>query len=214
MIKVMIADDHDMVRSGLRKILELEKDFEVVGEAGTGQTTINLCRELSPDVLLLDLDMPDTDGLDVIPQIVSMDIKTKILVLTMHDNVEYLTRAFKSGASGYLLKGSSSDELPPAIRAVHSGKKYICPVVAEKMAMRSFAQHGDNPVSTLSDRELQVLKKVAVGKKLKEIADELFLSINTASTYKKRVKEKLGLNNDIEIAEYARKKNLIASDDL
>lgn len=214
MIRTLIADDHDIVRTGLRKILEFESDMEVVGEAGTGRIAIDLCRELSPDVLLLDLDMPDIDGLDVISQLTAMHAAAKILVLTMHDNVEYSARAFKSGASGYLLKGSSSDELPSAVRAVHGGKKYICPAMAEKMALRSFSGQDENSTGALSDRELQVLTRVAQGKKLQEIADELCLSINTASTYKRRIKEKLNLGNDIEIAEFAKRTGLIEKGNL
>jgi len=208
MIRILIADDHDIVRAGIRRFLELENDMEIVGEAGTGRETLSLCGKLKPDVILLDLDMPDIDGLEAIPQLVALHPEVGILVLTMHDNEEYAIRAMKSGAMGFVLKGSSPGDLPRAVRAVNAGNKFIAAPVMEKIALRRCNSDASDSLELLSDRELQIIKRIARGMKLREIGDELNLSISTVATYKKRLMYKLNANGDIELMSFARKHGL------
>lgn len=210
MIRILVADDHDIVRTGVRHILELTPDFEVAGEAGTGREALQMCRELNPDVLLLDLDMPDMDGLDVIVNLHASMPKIRIIVLTMHDKEDYAARAIKSGAAGFLLKGSKPGDLPTAVRAVVEGKSYVAAEIAEKLALRYCADAGTSPIEKLSMREMQIITRLARDMKLREIAEELNLSVSTVSTYKQRITDKFGLKRRGDYVEFARKYDLIS----
>lgn len=209
MIRIIIADDHDIVRDGVRRILETKDDLKVVGEAGTGRETIELCNRQKADVLLLDLDMPDMDGLEVTKQIISSHPDVKILILTMHDDAEYAERVMKAGASGFVLKASSPNELPDIVRKVTSGKIYVHPSILEKTALRQYRPAKVGSVSALSDREHQVIIMLARGMRLREIADELNLSTSTVATHKKRLMDKLGLKKNVDLMSFTAKHGLV-----
>ena len=210
MIRLIVADDHDIMRAGLRRIMDLEKDIEVVADTGSGREAVKLCQELKPDVLLLDLDMPDMDGLEVTRQVKDMVANTNILVLTMFGHEEYAVRILEAGGSGFAVKGISQKELPEAIRKVASGKKYISPSVMEKTFMRQQQVGQENPLSLLSEREVQVFMRLARGDSQQKISDELCLSDSSVRTYKKRIMDKLGFENSADLIRFAIRNDLIS----
>lgn len=203
MIRVLIADDHEVVRAGLKLLLEKKENIEVIGEAGSGQETLSMCGQLNPDIVLLDLDLPDIDGLEVTQRITSLSPNVKILILTMHDNVDYAMRLVRAGVSGFVLKGEPSQNLLTAIRKVGAGGTYVTPSISEKITFRLRQPQEENPVSLLSDRELLILVKLAQGNEIKEIAKEICLSPKTVETYKSRTMRKLGLRNISDLTRFA-----------
>jgi two-component system invasion response regulator UvrY len=209
MIRMIIADDHELIRAGLCRLMETEPDIQVLGQAGTGRGAVDLCRELRPDVALLDFAMPDMDGIEATRQIISEKLGARVLILTMHDNEEYAIRLIQAGASGFIVKGTSPDELITAIRRVAEGKTYITPSILEAMTFRSFQDGAENPLTLLSDRELQVLIRLARGQVNKEISEELCISVSTVETYRKRIFDKLGLRNLSDITRFAIRYGLI-----
>ncbi|HOY62341.1 MAG TPA: response regulator transcription factor [bacterium] len=211
MIRVAIVDDHEIVRDGIRKILESQSDIVVVGMGGGGREAIELLNKETIDVMLLDLDMPDMDGLEVTKFAAHSCPQTKILILTMHDDEEYALRIMKAGAAGYALKASSAAELPNIVRNIAAGKIYTHPSIAEKVASRMYKNNSNKALSYLSDREFQIIKRLAEGHEQKEIADQLCISVSTVATHKKRLMEKLKLKNNSEIVQFALKNGLINS---
>ncbi|WP_144156209.1 response regulator transcription factor [Paraburkholderia sp. BCC1885] len=213
MIRVLIADDHALVRDGLRHILQNAKGFEVVGEASDGVSTIALVRSHRAEVLVLDLSMPGRNGVELIKQIKDELPGLRILVLTMHAEQQYAVRAFKAGASGYLTKESASAELVSAVSKVAAGGVYVSLAMAER-----FAQSLNEPVDTLphqrlSDREFDVFRRIAVGQTLSEIATELCVSSKTVSTYKTRILEKMQMPHEAALVRYAMRHKLLGEDD-
>jgi len=212
MIRVLIVDDHDLFRAGISRLLELVEDIEVVAEAGTGRDAIALCREHNPDVMLLDMTLPDTDGLEVTRQAVTLFPKTKVLVLTMHDNEEYAMRLMQAGAMGFLVKGITPRELPEAIRKVAEGKVHVTQSVMERMmSLINRPSQAKDGVPELSDREFQVLVRLANGRSHSEICEELCLSSSTVGTYRRRIMDKLGVRNNSELIKFAMKHGLVDS---
>lgn len=209
MIRIVLADDHALFRAGLKRLIEAEEDMQVVGEAGDGRQAVALCAEHKPDVAVLDFAMPDMDGLEAAKQIIADNKKARVLIITMYDNEEYAIRFLQAGASGYIVKETSPEELPAALRKVASGKVYITPAIMERIALRHHQFQKDNPVSLLSDRELQVLLKLARGRTTNEISDDLSLSVSTVKTYKSRIFEKLGLRNVSDLTRFAIRYSLI-----
>jgi len=212
MIRTIVADDHRLVRAGLVGLLKNKKDIEVIAEAGTAEEAIRLSNELKPDLLLLDLDMPDLDGIEATKRIVSSNPITRVLILTMHENEEYAIRVLRVGASGFIVKGISPEELAEAIRKVARGEIFITESIIDKLNQRH-KKGGDteNPLAVLSDRELQVFIRLARGMAFNRIADELGLSTSTAATYKSRIMEKLSLENNSEIVKLAIRVGLVES---
>ena len=209
MIRVLIADDHAIVRQGLKQILAETKDMVVAGEAETAHEALKLVREAEWDVALLDISMPDKSGIDTLKLIRKERPKLPVLMLSMHPEDHYAVRCLKAGASGYLTKQSAPVQLVRAIRQVASGRKYISPAVAEELA-NSFGNEADQPAhTTLSDREYQTLRLIATGHSLSEIAAQLSLSAKTVSVYRARLLEKLNLKNNADVAHYAVKNNLV-----
>jgi len=208
MITVLVADDHAMVRAGLVRLLESREDISVLGEAGLGREAVSMCRNLKPQVVLLDLDLPDIDGIEVTQQILSVQPEVRILILTMHDSEDYANRLIQAGAAGFIVKGSAPAELPEAVRRVASGGSYITHSMMERMIFNR-REKSDNPISSLSDRELQVFTKFAQGKEIREIADELGLSPSTVGTYKRRIFEKLNIGNMAELFRLAMRHGII-----
>ena len=209
MIKILVADDHNIVRAGLCRLLETEQDFQVTGQAGNGHDAVKLCRELSPDVLLLDLDMPGIDGIEVTRQVVSSCPGVKVFVLTMYSHEEYAVRILNAGGAGFAVKGITEDELPDAIRMVAKGKSYISPAITEKTFLRSRVVNHEDPLAMLSEREMQVFIRLARGVSLIDISDELCLTESSVRTYKRRAMEKLGLNSLSDLIRFAIRQGLI-----
>ena len=203
MIRVVIADDHPIVRAGLRQILSEDRDIEVAGEAGDGNMLLEQVRRHDFDVVLLDLTMPGPDGLDVLKQLKIEYPGLPVIILTVHPESQYALRILRAGASGYLTKESAPDELIGAIRKVHRGGKYISVSLAEKIAFALDAGTEQKPHETLSDREYQVLCLLAAGKTVTEIAEELSLSVKTISTYRARILEKMRMKTNAELIHYA-----------
>ncbi len=209
MIKILIADDHRIVREGLKQILAETPDMIVADEASNAQEVLKKIWDNEYDVLLLDISMPGRSGLDILKQLKSDRPKLSVLVLSMYSEEQYALRALKAGASGYMTKESATDELIEAIRKVSTGRKYISPSVAERLAFSLESGDERPPQETLSDREFQVMCMIASGKTIKAIAAELSLSIKTVSTYRARILEKMRMNNNAELTHYAIQNKLV-----
>lgn len=208
MIRILIADDHPIVRAGLKQILSDADDIEVATEAGDGHEFLKQVRKDGCDVVLLDLAMPGLTGLDALKQIKAEKPGLPILVLSVHPEQEYGIRVLKAGAAGYLMKSAAPDQLVEAIRKVFRGGRYVSPALAEKMAFGLQTGASGLPHETLSDREHQVLCMIASGKTVKEIASELSLSEKTISTYRTRILEKMNMKSNAELTHYGIKYNL------
>jgi two-component system invasion response regulator UvrY len=209
MIKILIADDHTVVREGLKQIVAETSDMVVSDEASNGHEVLNKALSSDYDVIVLDITMPGIHGLDVLKQIKSQKPALPVLVLSMHPEEQYAVRVIKAGAAGYLTKESASEELITAIRKVSSGRKYITSSLAEKIASDLETDAEKLPHEFLSDREYQVMCMIAEGKTVKEIADELYLSVKTISTYRSRILEKTGMKTNAELTRYALQNSLI-----
>lgn len=204
-VRIMLADDHAILRAGLRLLLENQPNFTVVGEAENGVEALALVGSAQPDVLLLDLNMPEADGISVLAKIRQTAPKTKVLVLTMHDDARYLKEALAAGAAGYVLKKAVDTELLIAIRAVLRGEVYIHSAMTQKLLTQVDAAAGEtaDPWKTLSEREYDVLKRIALGYTNAEIGEELFLSTKTVETYRARGMEKLDLQSRAQLVKSA-----------
>ena len=209
MLKILIADDHAIVRQGLKQIVTETRDMIVAGEASNGQELLDKIKENDYDVVVLDITMPGRNGIDVLKQLRSERPELPILMLSIHPEEQYALRALKAGASGYLTKESAPDELVVAIRKVSQGGKYISSSLAEKLAFELEAGHKQAPHETLSDREYQVMCMIASGKTVMEIAQEIMLSEKTISTYRSRILEKMNMKNNAELTYYAIKNQLV-----
>lgn len=208
MIKILIADDHPVVREGFKQIISKADDLIVAGEALSGFEVLDKVREENFDVLVLDLSMPGKDGLEVLKDLKIIKPDLPVLILSMHPEDQVAIRTFKSGASGYLNKESAPGELVNAIRKIYSGGKYVSPALAEQL-VTDFDKKTEDPHEALSDREFQVFRYIASGMDVDEIAEELFISVKTVRTYRDRILEKLKLKNNVEIAHYAIKHKLV-----
>jgi len=209
MIKVLIADDHPSVREGLKQVIEKASDMKVSGEALNGQEVLDLVYREEWDVLILDFSMPGKGGLDVIRELRRERPKLPILVLSMHPEAELAPRLLKAGAAGYLTKESATRELVAAVRKVFTGGRYVSPALAEKLAMDLAVPSDKQPHDLLSDREYQVLLRIAAGRTAAEIATEFSISIKTVRTYRDRIMEKMSMKNDVELTRYAMDNGLI-----
>lgn len=209
MIRVLVADDHAIVRQGLRSILEAAQDMRCVGEAENAAETMRAVRETECDALLLDISMPGKSGIEILKQIKKEKPRIPVLILSMYPEDQYALRAIKAGAAGYLTKQSAPQQLVAAIRQIAQGRKYITPELAESLANHLDEVGDQMPHESLSDREFQTLRLIGSGKSLTDIAHELCLSVKTVSVYRSRLLEKMKLKNNAELTHYAVKHGLV-----
>jgi DNA-binding NarL/FixJ family response regulator len=219
MIRIALVDDHDLLRAGVRAILEKDPQFQIVGETGDGQDAIRRIAEWKPDIVLMDVHLPGgIGGLDATEAIAKDHPEAKVIILTQYDNREYIRRALRIGARGYLLKRSLAEELKDAIRAVHAGRRYLHPSVADELvdlvtAGRSI-EDAEDDYDRLSTREKQVFKLVAEGKTSRDIAKYLGISLKTAMTHRTHIMEKLAMHSRSEIMRYAIRKAIIPPEEV
>jgi two-component system response regulator NreC len=207
--RVLIVDDHAVVRSGLRLVLEGEEDIEPVGEAGSGREAVFQNRALKPDVILLDVVMPDGSGLDVIPTLLHERPEAKILVLSMQDDPQYVKQAFAAGASGYVLKEAVDAEVVAAVREVANGGRYVHPELGARLVAAETEAAKRAEADPLSDREREVLRLLALGHTNQEIAKQLYISVRTAETHRAHIMQKLRLTSRAELVRYALSQGLL-----
>lgn len=207
MIKVIIADDHKLIRAGLRKLFEHEIDIEIAAETEDPNKIIEIVKNTAADLLLLDLQFPGKSGLDILKDVKIVQPKLHVLILSMHPEERYAIRALKSGASGYISKDSDPDQILDAIRKIYSGRKFISPELSEQLL---FSMDSNKPLHEyLSDREFQILHLISKGKSQTNIADELSLSVSTVNTYRARILEKLKLKTTSDLIHYSIENRLI-----
>jgi DNA-binding NarL/FixJ family response regulator len=210
LIKVLLADDHAIFRAGLRRLVEEAGDMVVVGEAADGREAIQQVHDSMPDVAVIDISMPGLDGLEVISQLSSLHPKLPILVLTMHEEEQYVVRTIAAGAKGYITKRSVPEQLVKAIRKVRAGGRYLTEEAAELLALRmASGAQGRSQLDTLSNREIQVLRCLALGQTTREIAEAYHISIKTVDTYRSRLLQKLNLRNNAELTRFAIQNRLV-----
>ena len=211
MIRILIADDHGVVAEGLKSLVEAQTDMEVVGVVGDGREAVRLARDAQPDVIVMDLSMPELNGADATRAILQRDAKCRVIVLSMYAEREYVRRALKAGAAGYVVKRSAAKELVDAIRAVHAGQRYLSPRVAD-VVIDDYAEERDDPLARLSAREREVLQLLAEGRTGAEIAQRLSLSQKTVETYRARLVEKLGIRDVAGLVRFAIQRGLVSLD--
>lgn len=205
MIKVLIVDDHELVRLGLRQLLDGNDDISVVAEAKDGSTALQIIKETPPDIVLLDMKMPGMDGWEVTRRIHQINRKVRIIVLTAANTEPFPSRLLQLGAMGYMTKESAAEEMLGAIHKVHQGERYLSAEVAQKIALTALNPNDGSPFELLSEREMQVMLMITRGLTVNQISEKLFLSPKTISTYRYRMYDKLGIHNDVELTHLAMK---------
>jgi two-component system, NarL family, invasion response regulator UvrY len=208
MIKVCITDDHELIREGFKKLIAREKDISIIGEAESGAETIEILAANQCDVVVLDINLPDKNGLEVLKDVKTRFPNIQILVLSMYPEERYAGRALKNGAAGYITKDSAPKEMIAAIRKIQRGGQYISEALAEQLASSYKGKWNAAPHENLSDREFEILLRLGKGKSVKDISEELNLSGNTVNTYKRRIFEKMGLKSKAELIQYVLRQDL------
>ena len=211
-IRVLVVDDHAVVRSGLRLLLAAEEDIEPVGEAGSARDAIFQARALKPDVILLDIVMPEQTGLDVLPQLMHESPDVKVLILSMQDEPRYVREAFAAGASGYVLKEAADNEVVAAVREVAGGGRYVNPALGARLVAAEAEAERLADEDPLSDREREVLRLLALGHTNQEIAKRLYISVRTAETHRAHIMQKLRLQTRADLVAYALERGLLEAD--
>lgn len=217
MIRVLLADDHALVRAGIRALVQRVSGLEVVGEAENGREALRLAKSLHPNVVLMDISMPELNGLDAIARMLQYDPKIAVIVLSMHESREHVLRALQAGACGYVLKNAAVDELEKAIRTVASGQKYLTPAVSEQLiatvtAPRSDAASSRNAAESLTQRQREILQLIAEGRSSREIAALLNISVKTVETHRSLLMERLNLHDVAGLVRYAVRVGLVTVD--
>ena len=212
MITVVLVDDHAVVRSGLRLLLEAQEDVEVVGEAGNAKDAIFRARALKPDVILLDVVMPGESGIEVLPELLKESPETKILVLSMQDDPRYVREAFAAGAHGYVLKEAADEEVVSAVREIAGGAHYVHPALGARMVAADAQERAAAEADPLSEREREVLRLLALGHTNQEIAQELYISVRTAESHRAHIMQKLRLTTRAELVRYALSHGLLTEE--
>lgn len=213
MIKILLVDDHDLVRHGIKRLISDATGMQVVAEATSGEQAIDAAKALSPDIILMDVKMEGIGGLEAIKRIIRQNPKIKIIAVTVLGDEPFPSRVLQAGAAGYITKSAKVSEMIDAVQTVYSGKKYISPEVAQQMALRQLDDHSKNPIDLISEREMQILLMITSGQKVNEIADKLCLSPKTVNSYRYRLFEKLEVDSDVELTHFAIRNKLISSDD-
>lgn len=209
MIKILVVDDHDLVRTGIVRILKDVKDFEVVGEVGSGEEAVDYCRKYEPDIILMDITMPGIGGLEATKKVTRICDAAKIICVSMHKENPFPTKIMQAGAHGFVTKDAEPDEMVNAIYKVHSGQKYISPEIAQLIALGQLDSSSDNPFDDLSDRELEITMMLTRGVKVTDIAQHLNISAKTVNTYRYRMFTKLNVNSDVGLTHLALRHNII-----
>lgn len=203
MITVLLVDDHDLVRAGVKSLLNEVTDIQVIGEAANGEDAVKVAREKQPNIVLMDVRMPGIGGLEATRKLLRAVPEAKVIALTVCGEEPFPSKLLQAGAAGYLTKGSGIEEMVQAIRAVHLGKRYISPEVAQQLALKHLSDEKASPFDTLSDREMQVMLMITSGQKVQEISDKLCLSPKTVNSYRYRLFEKLTVHSDVELTHLA-----------
>jgi two-component system response regulator NreC len=213
-VRVALCDDHAVVRSGLARILADEADLEVVGEAGTAEEAVRLTAAQHPDVMVMDLGLPDASGIEATRRVKEASPETRVLVLTVHDDVAYLRKAFDAGATGYLVKEAADVELVEAVRVVAAGGRYVHPILgAALLAPELERVRPKGPGGELSGREMEVLRLIALGHTQADISEQLHISVRTVESHRAHIHQKLGLRTRADLVSFARKAGLLESDE-
>ena len=212
MINVLLVDDHDLVRAGIKKILDDVSGIKVIGEAATGEEAVKIARKSHPNVVLMDVKMPGIGGFEATRKLVRIDPDIKVLVLTICDNDLYPARLLQAGAAGYITKGASMDEMVRAIRTIHAGQRYISAEIANRLAFRHVTDQEKSPFELLSERELQVMMMITRGTNVQLIAESLHLSAKTVNSYRYRIFIKLKVKNDVELTLLAIRYGIVDSE--
>ena len=212
MIRVVVVDDHAVVRSGLRLLLDAHEDIEVVGEAGNAKDAIFRARALKPDVMLLDVVMPGASGIDVLPSLFKESPETRVVILSMQDDPSYVREAFAAGASGYVLKEAADEEVVSAVREIAKGGRYVHPTLGARMVAAEAEERAAVEADPLSEREREVLRLLALGHTNQEIAHGLYISVRTAESHRAHIMQKLRLSTRAELVRYALSHGLLTDD--
>jgi two-component system invasion response regulator UvrY len=202
-IKVLIVDDHELIRTGISRMLADFDKIQVVGEAESGEQAVSIARELRPDVVLMDANMPGIGGLEATRRLIRFDPDIKVIAVTIHNEEPFPTKFLQAGAAGYMTKGADIKEIVKAITQVKTGKRYITPEIAQEMALKALNPDENSPFDILSEREMQVMLMITQGQKVQDISDQLFLSPKTVNSYRYRLFEKLKIENDVELTHMA-----------
>ena len=216
MIRILVVDDHTLVREGLATLLDSENDIEVVGQCGTGREAINLTKKLNPDVVLLDFKLPDMDGLEITEQIAGSETNARVLILTMYANEEYVLRALRAGAAGYLLKDAGPVELELAINAATHNKTYLSPAISKHVAEYVRQESGEtvsSPLERLTPRQREILQLIAEGRTTPEIAQLLEVSVKTVDTHRTQLMDRLDIHDIAGLVRYAIRVGLITAEE-
>lgn len=209
LIKVLVVDDHELVRSGISRLLRDAKGIEVVGEAASGEEAVQFAKEHSPDIILMDIRMPGIGGLEATRKITRHNPDVQVIAVTACDDNPYATRLLQAGAAGYITKGADAEEMIRAIMKVKSGQKYISPEIAQRMALKPFQQDQTSPFDDLSEREMQIALMIVGCQKVAEISEKLFLSPKTVNSYRYRIFEKLEIDSDVQLTLLAMRHGLV-----
>ncbi|WP_028865231.1 UvrY/SirA/GacA family response regulator transcription factor [Psychromonas aquimarina] len=214
MINILLVDDHELVRTGISRIIDDVRGMKVIGEAESGEEAVKWCRSNDPDVVLMDINMPGIGGLDAMHRILRINEDIKIIMLTMHTENPFPSKVMQAGAAGYLSKSAAPDEVLNAIRAVNSGQRYLAPEIAQQMALSQISPAAEDPFSVLSERELQIMMMITKGQRVVDISEQLHLSPKTINSYRYRLFDKLGVNGDVELTHLAIRYGMLDADTL
>lgn len=214
MINILLVDDHELVRTGISRIIDDVRGMKVIGEAESGEDAVKWCRSNEPDVILMDINMPGIGGLDAMHKILRLNEDIKIIMLTMHTENPFPTKVMQAGAAGYLSKGACPDEVLNAIRIVNSGQRYLAPEIAQQMALSQLSPSDEDPFRVLSERELQIMMMITKGQRVVDISEQLSLSSKTVNSYRYRLFDKLGVQGDVELTHLAIRYGMLDADTL
>ena len=209
-----MVDDHELVRTGISRIIDDVRGMKVVGEAESGEDAVKWCRSNHPDVILMDINMPGIGGLDAMHRILRINEDIKIIMLTMHTENPFPSKVMQAGAAGYLSKGAAPDEVLSAIRSVNSGQRYLAPEIAQQMALSQISPATEDPFGVLSERELQIMMMITKGQRVVDISELLSLSPKTINSYRYRLFDKLSINGDVELTHLAIRYGMLDADTL